>query len=108
MGAPFRQTRTKLRQAAYNIKGHIGRGYHEARAGIQKLDGAIQTAKAVHSVVAPLINHTQQGALFNENMKHFGKNYDAIRSRVMAGDNVVRTAVAVGGALHKKGMGIGL
>ena len=73
MGAPFRQTRTKLRQAAYNIKGHIGRGNHEARGGLQKLDGAIQTAKAVHSVVAPLINHTQQGALFNENMKHFNQ-----------------------------------
>jgi len=59
-------------------------------------------------VVAPLIAHTQQGHVFNENMKHLGKSYDAVRSQVMNGDQLVRTAVAVGGALHKKGMGIGI
>jgi len=108
MGVPMQHTRAKLRQAAYNIKGHIGTGYHQARGRLQTLDGAIQTVRAAHSAVAPLINHTQQGFIFNENMKHLGKSYDAIRSKVVQGDNIVRTAVAVGGALHKKGMSIGL
>ena len=108
MGAPFQHTRAKLRRQAIVLKGHLGTGYQHAKGGLQKLDSAIQTVKAVHGVVAPLINHTPQGHAFNENMKHFGKNYEAIRSRVMTGDNIVRTAVAVGGALHKKGMSIGL
>jgi len=108
MGAPFQQTRAKLRRQAINLKGHLGNGYQHVRGRLQQLDGAIQTVKAVHSAVAPLINHTQQGHIFNENMKHLGKSYDAIRSKVVQGDNIARTAVAVGGALHKKGMSIGL
>jgi hypothetical protein len=108
MGAPFQHTRAKLRRQAINIKGHLGNGYQHVRGRLEQLDGAIQTVKTVHSVLAPHINHTPQGFIFNENMKHLGKSYDAIRSKVVQGDHMVRTAVAVGGALHKQGMSIGL
>ena len=108
MGAPFRITRAKLQQHAVKLKGHLEVGYHRTKDTLGKLDNAIQTVKAVHTVVAPLINHTREEFIFNEIMKHLGKSYDAIRSKVIHGDNVVRTAVAVGGALHKKGMSIGI
>ena len=108
MGAPFRHTRTKLQQHATKLKGHLAVGYSRTREGLGKLDHAVQTVRAVHNMVAPFIGHTQQGLLFNENMKHVGKSYAAVRSQVMHGDNLVRTAVAVGGALHKHSMSIGL
>jgi len=108
MGAPFRNTRSKFQQHATKIKGHLEAGYNRTRERLGKLDNAVQTVRAVHNVVAPLIGHTQQGHVFNENMKHLGKSYDAVRSQVMHGDNLVRTAVAVGIALHKKDMIIGI
>ena len=100
MGAPSRDTRTKLQHHAANIKGHLEVGYHRARDRLGKLDNAVQTVRAVHNVVAPIIAHTREGHAFNENMTHLGKSYAAVRSQVMHGDQIVRTAVAVGGALH--------
>lgn len=99
MGAPFRHTRSKLR---------LGTAYVHTKGGLERMDNVIHAVRTVHSVVAPLINHTREGAILNASMKNLGKSYDAIREKVVAGDRIGNAVVSVAGAVHKKSMGIGL
>ncbi len=108
MGAPFQHTRSKLRQGAVRMKGHFGTIYNHTKGSLERIDNAVQTVRKIHSAVAPLINHTREGASLNNTMKNFGKSYDAIREQVVTGDRVGRAVVSAAGAIHKKTMGIGL
>ena len=90
------------------MKGHLGTAYIHTKGGLAHLDDAVHTVRSVHSAVAPLINHTREGAILNDTMKNLGKSYDAIREKVVAGDRIGNAVVSVAGAVHKKGMGIGL
>ena len=108
MGAPLQHTRTKLRQGVARMKGHLGTAYTHTKGGLEHLDNAVHTVRSVHSAVAPLINHTREGAILNTSMRNFGKSYDAMREKVVAGDRIGKAVVYVAGAVHHKGMGIGL
>ena len=90
------------------MKGHLGTAYNQTKGGLERLDNAVHTVRTVHSIVAPLINHTREGAILNNTMKNLGKSYDAIREKVVAGDRIGNAVVSVADAVHKKGMSIGL
>ena len=105
MGIPFQHTRTKLRHQITNIKGHIGNGYESMSRKLGNIDHTIQTLRAIHKVATPMMGGDNT---FNKNVVNLGMAYDAYRAKALAANQVVRTAVAVGGALHKRGMGIGM
>jgi hypothetical protein len=108
MGAPFQHTRSKIRHGAVRMKGHLGNAYVHVKGGLELADNVIHTVRTVHSAVAPLIDHTRQGAILNDTMKNWGNTYDAIREKVVEGDRVGNAVVSLARAVHKHPMGIGL
>ena len=83
------------------MKGHLGTAYTHTKGGLEHLDNAVRTVRSVHSAVAPLINHTREGARLNNAMKNLGKSYDAIREKVVAGDRIGKAVVSVACAVRK-------
>ena len=102
------QTRNRLQRSAAGLKGHLGTAYTYGKAGLERMDNVVGAVRMVHSVVAPHINHTREGAILNASMRNFGTSYDAIRQKVIEGDQIGNAVVSAASAVHKKSMGIGL
>ena len=101
-------TRQDLRSAAHKIKSQMGTRYNQTRDVLGRLDDGVQTVKRVHSFVAPLINHTREGRILNNNLSMATNSYDTIRDRVINGDRAIQTAAHVIGGLQKLGVHIGI
>ena len=108
MGIPFQHTRNKMRQTAQKLKGHLEPSYHRARDALGQVDREVQTLKAIHFFVAPVMDLTSQGRILNDKLSRASTSYDTIRSHVAHADHVGRSAAAVVNAFHKQSIGIGL
>lgn len=108
MGIPLQHTRNKLRQAVHRLKGHLEPSYHRAKDALGHLDREVQTLKAIHSYVAPVMDLSTQGRILNDKLSRASNSYDTIRKHVATADQVGRAAVGVVGVLHKHGVSIGL
>jgi len=108
MGIPFQHTRNKLRQTARKLKGQLEPAYHLTRHVLGHVDKEVHTLKAIHSVVAPLIDLTAQGRILNDNLSRASSSYDTIRNHVANADKMGRAAVGIAGILNKHSVGIGL
>ena len=101
-------TRQDLRNVAHRVKGQLGTRYNQGREVLGRLDDGVQTVKRVHSFVAPLINHTREGRILNNNLTKATNSYDTIRDRVINGDRAIQSTAHVIGGLQKLGVHIGL
>ena len=101
-------SRQVLRSAAYRLKGHLGTRYNQTREVLGRLDDGVQTVKRIHTFVAPLINHTREGRILNNNLGKATNSYDTIRDRVINGDRALQSTAHVIGGLQKMGVHIGL
>jgi hypothetical protein len=108
MGAPFQHARNKLRQTAQQLKGHLEPSYHIAKRLLGHVDREVQTMKAIHSFVAPVMDLTAQGRILNNKIGRASNSYDTIRGHVANADKVGRATVGVINELHKRSVGIGL
>jgi len=101
-------TRQDLRNAAHKVKSQLGTRYNQSREVLGRLDDGVQTVKRVHTFVAPLINHTREGRILNNNLTKATNSYDTIRDRVINGDRAIQSTAHVIGGLQKLGVHIGL
>ena len=95
-------------QTADRIKGHLEPSYNQARRVLGNVDNEIQTLKAIHSFIAPVLDLHSQGRVFNDKLNRASNSYDNIRNHVAAADKMGRSAASVVATLSKHGVGIGL
>ena len=100
-------SRQDLRSAAHRLKGHLGTRFNQTREVLGRLDDGVQTVKRIHTIVAPLIDHTRRGRILNDNLSKATNSYDTIRDKVINGDRAIQTTAHVIGGLQKMGVHIG-